>query len=494
MHTQKSSPKWVTLLIVGLIFFSPALLQGCDSFGIQDAPDEAPDTSQASALDDFSKFRHSDLLTEARSTRLQTVAGKKRDKSATRDMDYDDVEAEEDEDYTEEVEMVHLVVGLSPYADADVTRRIISKYDVTRRVISKYGEDVKVKAELEEAIDAITLEINESLLDSLLHDLQADQDVAWVEPDIIMPDINGNSKNAHGGTQMLPWGVAQVGGTLEAQDASNVQVFILDSGVSETSEINLVSSVDFVGFYDSRAGTYQSFEKLPEGRAIRDILGHGSPIAGTIGAINNDEGIRGVAPGVGINSVKVLGKDGGTDVTTLLLAIEYIMQEQANNPKLRYVVNMSLGGNIGTTSYNAVDEAVATAIESGIVFVIAAGNEGIDASTVSPAHVSTAITVGAYGRNGIFSSFSNYGPDVDLLAPGEDIASLSEKYDVQGSLILASGTSHAAPHATGAAVLYLAAKPNATPAEVERALVMNAQSIIQGAPTQTTNKSVFVSP
>lgn len=489
MNTQKSSPKWVTLLIVGLIFFSPALLQGCDSFGVHDAPPEANiDSRPAPEFDTTTKFRHANLLAAARSVAYTEATASKDRAGRNRDTGNESSPTETT------ASTVHLVVGLSPYAAADVTRRVISKYDVTRRVISKYGDDVNVKAELEDAIDAITLEVNETILDNLLNDLEADQDVAWVEPDIIMPDINGKGQNTADSNQLLPWGVAQVGGSVDSWENSNVQVFVLDSGITPTSEINLVSSVDFVGFYDSRSGTYQSYEKLPEGREIRDRIGHGSPIAGTIGARNNNEGIRGVAPGVGINSVKVLGKDGGTDVTTLLLAIEYIMHQQALNPKYRYVVNMSLGGDIGTTTYNAVDEAVANAIEAGIVFVVAAGNEGIDASTVSPAHVAGAITVGAYGRNGSFSDFSNYGPAVDLLAPGEDIASLSRTYEEQGTLIIASGTSHAAPHVAGAAALYLAANPNATPGEVERALILNAQSIIQGAPVSTTNKSVFVTP
>ncbi|MEM8486680.1 MAG: S8 family serine peptidase [Bacteroidota bacterium] len=489
MNTQKSSPKWVTLLIVGLIFFSPALLQGCDSFGVHDAPPEsAIDTKPAPDLSATTKFRHVELLDAARSEFTAAASASKNNKNKNKDVDEDSNETGTSSS------AVHLVVGLSPYAGADVTRRVISKYDVTRRVISKYGDDINVKAELEEAIDAVTLEVNGDILNDLLADLEADQDVAWVEPDIIIPDINSGSKKTSNSSQMLPWGVAQVGGSLDSWENSNVQVFVLDSGVSESSEINLVSSVDFVGFYDSRSGTYQSYEKLPDNKKIKDKIGHGSPIAGTIGARNNDEGIRGVAPGIGINSVKVLGKDGGTDVTTLLLAIDYIMYQQSLNPKFRYVVNMSLGGDIGTTAYNAVDEAVANAIEAGIVFVVAAGNEGMDAATISPAHVDGAITVGAYGRDGEFSEFSNYGPAIDLLAPGEDIASLSGKYEQQGSLIIASGTSHATPHVAGAAALYLAAHPNATPDEVERALVLNAQSIIQDTPASTTNKSVFVTP
>lgn len=481
MNTQKSSPKWVTLLIVGLIFFSPGFLQGCDSFGVHD---EAPNSFEDQPISqlDTSKLRFDDLLSQARGEKTAIVAGKRRRDAAANE-----------EPPTEEVTVptVHLVIGLDEYAAADVTRRVISKYDVTRRVISKYGEDVQVKAELEDAINAVTLEVSESVLNSLLTDLEQEPDVAWVEPDIVMPDINNRSQNNASSTQLLPWGVAQVGGALDSQEASSVQVFILDSGVTDTDELNLVSSVDFVGFYDSRTGQYQSYEKLPEGREIRDRIGHGSPIAGTIGALNNNEGIRGVAPGVAINSVKVLGKDGGTDVTTLLLALEYIMQQKAAMPKNPFVVNLSLGADIGTSDYNAVDEAVANAIEAGIVFVVAAGNEGIDASTVSPAHVTGAITVGSFGRDGAYSSFSNYGSVVDILAPGEDITSISGTYEMQGYLVVASGTSHAAPHVTGAAALYLATNPDATPGEVERALKMSAQSVVSSPPLNTTDKSVY---
>ena len=65
------------------------------------------------------------------------------------------------------------------------------------------------------------------------------------------------------------------------------------------------------------------------------------------------------------------------------------------------------------------------AIESGIVVVVSAGNQGIDASTVTPAHVEEALTVGAYNMLNEFAPFSNYGPTVDLLAPGVDILAIS---------------------------------------------------------------------
>ncbi len=156
------------------------------------------------------------------------------------------------------------------------------------------------------------------------------------------------------------------------------------------------------------------------------------------------------------------------------------------------VINMSFGADIGTTEYNALDLAVQAAIDAGITVVIAAGNEGIDASTITPAHVADAITVGAYDVYNRFAYFSNYGPIVDLQAPGVDILSTGNGTKGSWKGVLMSGTSTAAPHVAGAAALYLSQHPSASPAEVREALLANAIDIVHGAPVNTTTRSVWV--
>ncbi|MCH7891367.1 MAG: S8 family serine peptidase, partial [Gemmatimonadetes bacterium] len=122
-------------------------------------------------------------------------------------------------------------------------------------------------------------------------------------------------------------------------------------------------------------------------------------------------------------------------------------------------------------------------------YVIAAGNESRNVSNVTPAKVAGAITVGSYDINGDFSSFSNWGPKVDILAPGEDIVSLSPN----GGPVAMTGTSKAASPVTGAAALYLSQNPTASPSQVEAALVALAQSFVTGtSASSTTNKSVWV--
>ncbi|MFK7847115.1 MAG: S8 family serine peptidase, partial [Rhodothermales bacterium] len=111
----------------------------------------------------------------------------------------------------------------------------------------------------------------------------------------------------------------------------------------------------------------------------------------------------------------------------------------------------------------------------------------------SPAHVDGVITVGAYNESDTFASFSNYGPAVDILAPGENILSLSHLSDEvhKKEYILNSGTSFAAPHVAAAAALYMGYNPDATPAEVKNALLESARADILGAPGTTTNKTVY---
>lgn len=477
MKTRKSSPTWISLPIVVLLFLSPSLLQGCDAFG---SLEEDPATTNLIPHDvATSKFRHVALLDQARTLAMPVSADKKTPRNAEQAAPTSPA-------------TVHLVIGVTEYAASGVTPRILSRYDVTRRLINKYGDDINIKTELDNAIHAITIEIDESLLSDLFDELNGDPDVAWVEPDVMIPPSRNRSQSDAPSSQVVPWGVNQVGAFMSSYTPGRTQVYVLDSGVSESNDINLASAADMVGFYDQRNGEYVAYEKVPDGRESRDRLGHGTHIAGTIGAKHNNEGIIGIAPGVPIHSVRVLGKDGGTDITTLLSAIEYVMYRQNEQPNYPFVVNMSLGANIGTTTYNALDEAIANAIEAGIVFVLAAGNEGVDAANISPAHVTEAITVGAFGRNMQFSPFSNYGPAVDLLAPGEDILSLAHTYSETGYLMLSNGTSHATPHVTGLVIRYLEAHPKATPAEVQQALKLAAQDLITGQPASTTSKAVFL--
>ena len=216
-----------------------------------------------------------------------------------------------------------------------------------------------------------------------------------------------------------------------------------------------------------------------------DDNGHGSHVAGTIGALDNDDGVVGMAPGARIWPVKVLNALGIGLTSDVICGIDYVA---ANSSQIE-VANMSLGGtgsddgNCGNTDGDAQHAAICTAVSRGVTFVVAAGNDSADAAGFVPAAYDEVITVSALadfnGEPGggaastcradgddTLADFSNFGADVDLIAPGVCI----ESSYMLGGYDTLSGTSMASPHAAGGAALYKANNPGASPAQVRSAL------------------------
>ncbi|WP_298179333.1 S8 family peptidase [Saccharomonospora sp.] len=237
--------------------------------------------------------------------------------------------------------------------------------------------------------------------------------------------------------------------------AADVTAYVIDTGVSEHSDFGdrLQPGADFVDNDDDAT----------------DENGHGTHVAGTIGGEQ-----YGVAPDVNLVGVRVLDANGSGTTAQVISGIEWVA-ENASGPS---VANMSLGGPADT----ALDEAVQGAIEAGITFGVAAGNESSDASGSSPARVSEAITVAASDQDDSEAYFSNYGDVVDLYAPGVDITSAWH----DGNENTISGTSMATPHVVGAAALYLADNADASPEEVSDALTSSATEDAITDPTGST--------
>ncbi|OAR24864.1 serine protease [Streptomyces sp. ERV7] len=223
---------------------------------------------------------------------------------------------------------------------------------------------------------------------------------------------------------------------------AGVTAYVIDTGVRTTHR-------EFGG----RASSGWDFV---DGDAdAEDGNGHGTHVAATLAGATT-----GTAKRAAVVAVRVLD-DRGTGTTAQVIAgIDWVTRT-ARRPA---VANLSLGG----APSPELDRAVRGAVAAGVTFTVAAGNDGEPAERYSPARVPQALTVGASDRDGARAPFSNWGPAVDLFAPGVGIASAWNTDDTAYRTL--SGTSMAAPQVAGAAARYLGGHPAADPAEVGAAL------------------------
>ncbi|MEV5126645.1 S8 family serine peptidase [Streptomyces decoyicus] len=244
-----------------------------------------------------------------------------------------------------------------------------------------------------------------------------------------------------------------------------VTAYVIDTGIH-------ISHKDFGG----RAS--YGFNAIDKSDKAEDDNGHGTHVAGTIGGTKH-----GVAKKAKVVAVKVLDGEGSGTTEQVVAGIDWVTK----NHKGPSVANMSLGGGVD----EALDTAVKKAIDSGVTFGVAAGNESSDAGQSSPARVKEAITVASSTKDDEQSDFSNFGTAVDLYAPGSDITSDWNNSDDATKTI--SGTSMATPHVVGAAAVYLAGHKDAKPADVEKALTAGATADKISNPSEgTPNKLLKV--
>ena len=249
-----------------------------------------------------------------------------------------------------------------------------------------------------------------------------------------------------------------------------VNAYVIDSGI-------LTTHWEFQG----RAfAIYDAVDR--EGTGL-DCNGHGSHVAGVIGGQT-----FGVAKNVRLLGVRVLNCLGTGTWSDVIDGVNFVTWHsgQPAQQGIPAVANMSLGG----ATHRAAEAAVRNSIRAGVTYVVAAGNWNSDAAAYSPAAVGEAITVGATGRNDSRAEFSNYGPTLDLFAPGVGIPSAWIGSDLM--IATASGTSMAAPYVSGVVALYLQSNRTASPATVRSALVGNSTvGVVINPGQESPNRLLF---
>lgn len=230
----------------------------------------------------------------------------------------------------------------------------------------------------------------------------------------------GGDKTSEEPPQDVSYGTTRVGG---AVNGLGYTAWIVDSGIDlNHPDLNVDASN---GYSVIRGG-------------MDDQNGHGTHVAGTIGAIDNAIGSLGVAQGTTVIPIRVLDRRGSGSISGVIAGVDYV----SANALAGDCVNMSLGGGASNTLDSAV---ILAASNSGAYFTLSAGNSSSDANNYSPARANgtNVYTISAIDSNDARASFSNYGTPVDYAAPGVNIFSLWKN----GGTKTISGTSMAAPHA-----------------------------------------------
>jgi subtilisin len=308
--------------------------------------------------------------------------------------------------------------------------------------------------------------------------LQADARVIMVDPVRIYLPLN----------QVVPTGVDRIETDKSIDLGSGVvvdlDVAIIDTGISSHPDLTLAGGRNFAG------GPADNFD---------DKNGHGTHVAGTVGAIDNGSGVVGVAPGVRLWAVRVC-----TNIcpsSNIIAGIDWVTERKASGEidfaAANYSISSADSDNDCDNPANAIHAAICGLVDEGVVFVMAAGNDN-RVKVPFPVAFSVSAVADFDGKAGgageptcrsdtddTLANFSNYGEKVDIAAPG--VCILSTWND--GGYNTISGTSMAAPHVTGAVALYLHAN-NLAPATSAAGVAAIEQAIIDAAHPQGTNNHV----
>ena len=321
---------------------------------------------------------------------------------------------------------------------------------------------LKASGKLKYSYGAVLKGFAAELSDEAVAALRSDSDVAYVEQDQTV-SINTTQTGATWGIDRIDQRNRPLSGTYTyTATASAVRVYIIDTGI-QTSHTQFGGRASAV--YDAFGGSGQ------------DCNGHGTHVAGTVGAST-----YGVAKAVKLRAVRVLDCGGSGSWSGIIAGMDWV---RLNHIKPA-VANMSLGGGYSSS----VNTAANNLSNAGVFVAVAAGNSNANACNYSPASAANVTSVASSTSTDAKSSFSNYGSCTHLYAPGSSITSTW----LSGGTNTISGTSMASPHVAGVAALYKATYGDASSSTIRTWLINNSTTgVISGNPTGTPNRLLYKS-
>ena len=342
--------------------------------------------------------------------------------------------------------MLSVLGGVPVSAESDAEKKVLIVFE--EQVDEAQMEEIVDEAggtlsEEYEEVDVASAEMTASSIDELLQDPA----VKYVEEDSIV--------RLH--AQMEDWGIQETN-TPQAWNSGltgeGVKIAVLDSGIAQHEDLAIAGGVSTVAYTSSYA----------------DDQGHGTHVAGIIGARNNNVGVKGVAYEAELYAIKAFNEKGSAYLSDMIEGIDWSIANDMD------IVNMSAGTQSDSAAFRAV---VDKAYAAGLILVAAAGNDGAPdglTDTVDfPARYSAVIGVGAVDSSSRRATFSSTGPDVEVAAPGVNILSTY----TGGQYAYMSGTSMATPYVAGQLALLKQAYPELSNEELRMVLTDHARDLGQ---------------
>jgi len=325
----------------------------------------------------------------------------------------------------------------------------------------------------------------------VLDRIRRSDEVAYVEKDQVVYATNILTQTN------APWGLARVAHR-ESLNFGNFNKYLYDSKAGEGVTIYVIDTGINVGHVDFQGRAIWG-KTIPQNDEDLDGNGHGTHVAGTIAGYR-----YGVSKHAKVVAVKVLRSNGSGTMSDVIKGVEYAAvshieakdkARKEGKPFKGSGANMSLGGG----KSQALDSAVNGAVDVGLNFAVAAGNDNRDACDYSPAAAENAITVGASTIEDERAWFSNHGPCVDVFGPGKDILSTWKGSKTATNII--SGTSMASPHVAGLIAYFLSLEPESsseffstslTPKQLKDKIIrLSTKNILEKIPSNTPNLLIF---